>query len=128
TGLLKINKTLPAVVDEEAMDYVEEIECTHIRLGKDINEWFLKGEGTVEKFEQLKHDAQLFDVTGVIRTGDLLDEVEAELEGKVSLVPTYAPPWEPLARLVGWENGDVIDIVAPEKIGKFLHVDACIKT
>lgn len=94
------------------------IQCTHTRLGKDINEWFTKGGGNVEKFNELKAHAQLFDVTGVIRSGDALDEIEAELEGKVSLVPTYAPPWEPLSKLVGWENGDVIDIVAPEKIGK----------
>ena len=104
------------------------IQCTHTRLGKDINEWFTKGGGNVEKFNELKAHAQLFDVTGVIRSGDALDEIEAELEGKVSLVPTYAPPWEPLSKLVGWENGDVIDIVAPEKIGKFLGADNLIKT
>ena len=116
TGFLKVTKTLRA--EDKTLDYDEEIECTHVRLGKDINEWFMKGGGTVEAFNQLKHNAQLFDVTGVTRSGDALDEIEAELEGKTSLVPTYAPPWEPLAKLVGWENGDVIDICAGEKLGK----------
>lgn len=88
------------------------------RSGKDVNEWFAKGGGTQERFEELKQNAQLFDVTGVARSGDALDQLEAELEGKTSLAPTYATPWEPLSKLVGWEDGDVIDIIAPEKIGK----------
>lgn len=88
------------------------------RPGKDVNEWFAKGGGTREKFEELKQHAELFDVTGVTRSGDALDQLEQELEGKQSLTPTYDTPWEPLSQLVGWENGDVIDICAPEKIGK----------
>jgi hypothetical protein len=88
------------------------------RPGKDVNEWFTKGGGSIEEFQKLKEHAQLFDVTGVTKSGDALDELQAQLDGKDSLEPTYATPWEPLSRLVGWENGDVIDLIAPEKIGK----------
>jgi 5S rRNA maturation endonuclease (ribonuclease M5) len=84
---------------------------------KDINEFFQKG-GTVEQFEELKRHAVLFDVTGVVGTGNALQQLEDELNGKVDLAPTYISPWPELNRLVGFENGDVIDIVAPEKIGK----------
>jgi replicative DNA helicase len=94
------------------------VRCNCWRAGKDVNEWFRWGGGSREVFKELKQHAQLFDVTGVARSGDALDQLEADLEGKASLSPTYATPWEPLNRLLGWENGDVIDIVAPEKIGK----------
>jgi replicative DNA helicase len=104
-------------VGRPAIDFDPPI-CDHQRLGKDVNEWFTKGGGTVEEFNKLKENAQLFDVTGVTATGDALDEMERELEGKESLEPTYKTPWEPLSKLLGWENGDVIDIMAEEKIGK----------
>jgi 5S rRNA maturation endonuclease (ribonuclease M5) len=84
---------------------------------KDINEFFQNG-GTVEQFEELKRRAVLFDVTGVVGTGNALQQLEDELNGKVDLAPTYISPWPELNKLVGWENGDVIDIVAPEKVGK----------
>lgn len=93
-------------------------DCDHKRQGKDVNEWFTLGGGSKEAFELLKEHAALFDVTGVTGPSDALDELEAELDKKTSLAPTYQPPWKPLANLVGWEDGDVIDIVAPEKIGK----------
>lgn len=84
---------------------------------KDINEFFQKG-GTVEQFEELKKRAVLFDVTGVMGTGGALQQLEDELNGKVDLAPTYVSPWPDLNKLVGYEAGDVIDIVAPEKVGK----------
>lgn len=93
-------------------------KCSCWKTGKDINEWFRWGNGSKEELETLKSNAQLFDVTGVTKSGDALDELESQLEGKDTLEPAYSPNWEPLARLVGWENGDVIDIIAPEKIGK----------
>lgn len=92
--------------------------CTHTRPGKDVNEWFTIGGGTAEEFEKLKQSASLFDVTGVTGAVDALDELQAEIEGKLGLGPAYKTPWPKLSELVGWENGDVIDIVAPEKIGK----------
>ena len=84
---------------------------------KDINEFFQKG-GTIEGFEELKRRAVLFDVTGVTSSKDALQQLEEELNGKVDLAPTYISPWPELNKLVGYENGDVIDIVAPEKVGK----------
>lgn len=87
------------------------------RKGKDINDWFLAG-GTLEQFEELKKNAKLFDVDGVTSSGDALDELEAYLDGKESLRPTYDTQWPSLNTKVGFEDGDVIDIVAKEKIGK----------
>jgi hypothetical protein len=88
------------------------------KKGKDLNEWFMYGGGTEELFEQLKAEATLFDIQGVSNTLDALQEFEEKLNGKTTLVPTYLPPWKPLQKLVGFEDGDVIDILAPEKIGK----------
>lgn len=86
--------------------------------GKDLNEWFLYGSGTAEKWEQLKQEAQLFDVLGVSSSMSAVDELEASLEGKDGLKPTYDTPWSKLNYLIGFEDGDVIDVVAPEKVGK----------
>jgi replicative DNA helicase len=88
------------------------------RLGKDINEWFTQGGGTLEVFEKLKENAQLFDVTGVTSSVDALTQLEDELNGKVDLAPKYVFQWPELNRLIGMEDGDVLDIVAPEKVGK----------
>ena len=89
------------------------------RPGKDINEWFRYGGGTLELFEKIKESAALFDVTGVTSSGDALQQLMDELEGKVDLAPSYVFQWPELNRLIGLEDGDVLDIVAPEKVGKF---------
>lgn len=88
------------------------------RPGKDINEWFMLGGGTKEQFEDLKKQAEFFDVTGVTSSGSALEMLEDELAGKVDLAPSYVTQWPALNRHVGFEDGDVIDILAPEKIGK----------
>lgn len=93
-------------------------ECEHRRLGKDANEWFRYGGGTPELFEKLKENAGLFDVTGVTSSGDALSQLEDELNGKVDLSPTYVFPWPELNRMIGMEDGDILDILAPEKTGK----------
>ena len=94
-----------------------ETEDGQIRAGKDPNEWFTHG-GTREDFDKLKESAKLFDVQGTISSKDALDELEEYLDGKETLAPTYGTPWESVNKLVGFEDGDVIDIVAAEKIGK----------
>jgi replicative DNA helicase len=66
----------------------------------------------------MKENAGLFDVTGVISSVDALTQLEDELNGKVDLAPTYVFQWPELNRLLGMENGDVLDVVAPEKVGK----------
>lgn len=88
------------------------------RPGKDLNEYFTQGGGTAESFEQLKVEAVLFDVDGVSGSKDAVQEFMDELEGKEGLVPKYQTPWPSLNKLVGFEEGDIIDILAPEKIGK----------
>jgi replicative DNA helicase len=88
------------------------------RTGKDLNEWFLFGQGSAERFEELKQEAQLFDVQGVSNTQSALDELEDFFSGKTSVKPTYDTPWKDVNDYVGFEDGDVIDLVAPEKIGK----------
>lgn len=87
------------------------------RAGKDINEWFRAGH-TLEQFEELKKNAQLFDVIGVASWSDALSKLEDELAGKKDLAPKYLTGWSSLNRLVGFEDGDVVDILAPEKVGK----------
>ena len=94
------------------------VVCLHKRNGKDINEWFQLGGGTLEAFEEMKKAAVLFDVTGVTSTPDALQQVEDEANGKEDAAPTYATQYPELNKLVGFEDGDVIDIVAPEKVGK----------
>lgn len=95
-------------------------KCLKISLPKDvkdINEFFAK-RGTLEAFEKLKAAAKLFDITGVTSAVDALQQLEDELNGKVDLAPKYISQWPELNRLVGFEDGDVIDIVSPEKQGK----------
>jgi len=90
----------------------------NVRKGKDVNEWFTQGGGTKEEFERLKSEATLFDVQGVVSSKGAIDELEEFLTNKISLEPTYKTPWDTVNRMIGFEDGDVIDIVAPEKIGK----------
>jgi hypothetical protein len=110
----------------------KQVACLHKRQGKDVNEWFQKGGGTLEGFEEMKKHAVLFDVTGVMSTKDALGQLEDELEGKTDLSPTYTTPWPEFNKLVGFEDGDVIDIVAPEKVGKTTFgmnlIDHMVKT
>lgn len=84
---------------------------------KDINEFFCKG-GTVEEFNKMKESAPLFDIAGVTSGKDALSQLEDELNGRFDLAPKYVTQWPELNRLIGFEDGDVIDIVAPEKVGK----------
>jgi hypothetical protein len=87
--------------------------------GKDVNEWFRHGGGTVEEFEVLKRQARQFDVNGVKNVGEALDELEKDLEGKKMLKPTYESQWDAFnSKGFGAELGDVIDVLAKEKVGK----------
>jgi hypothetical protein len=92
--------------------------CEHKREGKDVIEWFMKGGGTIEAFEELKRTAVLFDVTGVASSLSALDDLEDELNGKLELAPSYITQWNKFNELIGFENGDVLDIVAGAKVGK----------
>ena len=92
-----------------------------VRQGKDLNEWFSQGGGTAEAFEQLKQDATLFDVEGVTGSGDALQELYDEILGK-GIQPKYTTPWAGLNKFVGFDDGDVIDVLAPGKIGKTTFV------
>lgn len=86
--------------------------------GKDLNEWFVYGGGTVDKLEDLKREATLFDVDGVQPATNAVDEFEDQLNGKEGLEPKYRSPWASLNKYIGWNEGDIIDITAPAKIGK----------
>jgi len=88
-----------------------------VRLGKDLNEWFVQGGGTAERFEQLKADAQLFDVDGVTGSKDALDEFEDDLNSK-GATAKYEFPWDSLNKYIRIDEGDRIDILAEEKVGK----------
>lgn len=100
-------------------DFTVTTEEGETRPGKDLNEWFVSGGGSAEAFEQLKQDAVLFDVDGVASSKDAVQEFLDELEGKEGgLEPKYRSQWGDLNKLVGFDDGDVIDILAPEKVGK----------
>ena len=118
--LLYDNDTVGQRAAQEMASRIGIDKCLKILLPKgtkDINDFFTKG-GTLEEFEKLKSDAQLFDVTGVTSSGDALRQLEDELNGKVDLAPTYTFSWPELNRMIGMEDGDVLDILAPAKIGK----------
>lgn len=89
-----------------------------IPAGKDINDWFVHHSGTLEAFEDLKANAKQFDVDGVASTEDAVQEFFDNLIGKGTIEPKYRTPWVKLNTLVGFDEGDVIDILAPEKVGK----------
>ena len=87
------------------------------RKGKDLNEWFVSGGGTAEAFQKLKEEAKLFDVDGVASSSDSVQEFYDDLLGN-GVTPKYETDWPTLNKVVGFDEGDVIDILAPEKVGK----------
>lgn len=99
-------------------DFPIQIEDGKVRNGKDLNEYFTLGGFTSEDFQKLKEDAVLFDVAGVAASKDAVQEFMDEIEGKDGLRPKYETQWPSVNKLVGFDEGDVIDILAPEKIGK----------
>jgi replicative DNA helicase len=104
-------------------DFYVTTESGETRLGKDLNEWFVSGGGTPELFEQLKADAVLFDVDGVSSANDALDEFTEELDNK-GAGQKYI--WPLISELIQFDEGDVVDILAEEKQGKFLSIDSKI--
>lgn len=89
-----------------------------LRPGKDLNEWFAVGGGTRERWEELQRGARLFDVDGVASAQNAVHDLYDELVGKGTIEPAYKSPWASLNRWIGFDAGDVIDILAPEKVGK----------
>jgi len=86
-----------------------------VRNGKDLNEWFKSGGGTLDAFEEIKKGATLFDVDGVSSAEDALDEFTEELDNK-GAAQKYV--WPLVSDIVQFDEGDCIDILAEEKIGK----------
>jgi replicative DNA helicase len=109
-------------------DFDVTTEAGETRKGKDLNEWFVSGGGTAEAFEQLKLNATLFDVDGVASSVDSLQEFEDDLNSKEGAGAKYQTPWESLSAILGFDEGDVIDILAPEKIGKLQPLSSLILT
>jgi replicative DNA helicase len=87
------------------------------KKGKDLNEWFVHGGGTPEAFQKLKEEATQFDVAGVASAKDAVQELQEIILGR-GVTARYKSPWGSLNKLVGFDEGDVVDIVAPEKVGK----------
>jgi 5S rRNA maturation endonuclease (ribonuclease M5)/ribosomal protein L37AE/L43A len=85
--------------------------------GKDLNDWFLSG-GTKEQFQELKAKAQLFDIEGVASASDAVEELQGELAGKGGIEPKYKTSWHSLNKYVGFNPGDIIDLIGVEKAGK----------
>lgn len=89
-------------------------ESGETRKGKDLNEWFING-GTKESFNLLLQSAVQFGVDGVSIVQDALDEFEEELDFK-GAQSKYN--WPLLQDFIQFEDGDVFDVIAEEKIGK----------
>jgi hypothetical protein len=96
-------------------DFMVTTEDGTLRKGKDLNEWFVVGGGTKELFEKLKESASLFDVDGVSSATDAIDEFTEELDDKGA---GQAYVWPLVSNLIQFDAGDIIDILAEEKVGK----------
>lgn len=96
-------------------DFEVTTEAGELRKGKDLNEWFVSGGGSNEALQKLKDSAELFDVDGVSSSADALDEFIEELDGK-GAAQKYT--WPLVSKIVQFDDGDIIDILAEEKIGK----------
>ena len=96
-------------------DFEVTAEDGEIRKGKDLNEWFQVGGGSKELLEELISSATLFDVDGVSSATDALDEFTEELDGK-GAGQKYV--WPLISNLIQFDEGDIVDILAPEKAGK----------
>lgn len=88
------------------------------KQGKDINEWFRAGH-TVEELNELKATAKFFSVDGVQSVAELLEEIREDIATKGSLLPKWKTKWEELNRIIGgFEEGDLVGIMAEGKVGK----------
>lgn len=136
TWIEKLDKIAPKKIyllydaDKAGQDGAKEMasrigmdKCWNIVLpefgGKDIGEWFAAGH-TVEELEQLKAEASLFPVDGVVSVGDAVQELIEKLKaGGGTMKPTYTSPWPPMDKLIGgFEDGELVGILAPGKTGK----------
>jgi len=99
-------------------DFEVTTEFGETRRGKDLNEWFTVGGGTAEEFERLKQNALQFDVEGVSSARNALQALLDEFNGNHSVEGKYKSQFCDLNKLVTFDSGDVIDIIAEEKMGK----------
>lgn len=85
---------------------------------KDINEFFCAG-GTIDDFNVLKAEAKAFAVEGVFSTGEVIEQIRQRLLDGGTLSAMYKTRHEALNRLIGgFDDGDLVGILAEEKIGK----------
>jgi hypothetical protein len=96
-------------------DFTVTTDAGLVRAGKDLNEWFVAGGGTKEKWEELKANATLFDVDGVTNTQGAVDEFLEDLEGRGAGMRYKFPLF---AHLIQFDEGDCIDLMAEGKVGK----------
>lgn len=87
--------------------------------GKDVTEW-LVADHTADDLRALAANAKPFDVEGVQSAPAALEDLEAEIRAQGSTTGQEMPvPWDSVRlRLGAVSPGDVIDVIAEEKIGK----------
>jgi 5S rRNA maturation endonuclease (ribonuclease M5) len=87
--------------------------------GKDINEWFRSGK-TLEDFAQLRAVAKVYDVEGIQSVSEVVREIREHLANGGTLLPRWtASRWDTFNKyLPGYEPGDLIGVLAAEKVGK----------
>jgi KaiC/GvpD/RAD55 family RecA-like ATPase/5S rRNA maturation endonuclease (ribonuclease M5) len=88
------------------------------KQGKDINEWFRAGH-TVEELEELKAQSKQFNVDGVQPAAEVIGEIQERLAGGETLKPKWYTQWPSLnSKIGGFEEGDLVGIMAEAKCGK----------
>lgn len=95
--------------------------------GKDINEWFHTGK-VLADFELLKQSAKLFDVNGVTGLCTTLEQLKDDVLNKGTLSAAYTTQYPSLnKRIGGFEDGDVVGVIAEAKVGKALRLTSKIR-
>jgi KaiC/GvpD/RAD55 family RecA-like ATPase len=85
--------------------------------GKDANDWFRAGR-SAEELRSIIASAKQFNVAGVQGLGEVLAELEQDLEDR-GTAPKYLTPWPSLTKKVGgFEDGDLVGLMAEGKVGK----------
>jgi replicative DNA helicase/5S rRNA maturation endonuclease (ribonuclease M5) len=96
--------------------------------GKDINDWFLAGN-PIESLETLKAEAKFFHVDGVQSAAEIVEEIRKDILEKGSLEPKWKLRSPSVNKLVGgFEEGDVVGIMAEGKVGKAQNLEAKVLT
>lgn len=119
-----IEKALNIVLPEFTVTLPDGTE----KRGKDINDFFASGH-TVSDLEELKKNAKPCNVDGVQSAAEVIEAIKLRLSGGGTLKPKYVTQWDSLNRKIGgFDDGDLVGIIAEAKIGKMQPLSAKVLT